>query len=141
MQQETQTAYALAARVCAFLGAATGILTKRGMALTFTAVVLSHAPDWKRGLAWGLVAAIWYVIVWLVCRGRTIRTETSKIGKQQHLPAACPDFVQTQLTSAREEDYEHGGSFEYACLRKPGGNRSGHVESLSTSGHAAETGC
>ncbi|MBV9081594.1 MAG: hypothetical protein JOZ62_02870 [Acidobacteriaceae bacterium] len=92
MHHETEAAYAFAAMVCAFLGAATGILTKRGIALTFTAVVLSHAPDWKRGFAWGLVAAISYVIVWLVCAGRRTRTQASKIGKQQHSPAPCPDF-------------------------------------------------
>jgi hypothetical protein len=87
-----ETAYAIAAIACAFRGATTGILTKRGMALTFSAVVLSHAPDWKRGLAWGLVAAISYVIVWLACRGPKIRTEPSRIGKQQHSLAPCPDF-------------------------------------------------
>jgi type VI protein secretion system component VasK len=91
MHHETDVAYAIAAIVCAFLGAATGILTKRGMALTLTAVVLSHAPDWKRGLAWALVAAIWYAIVWLVCTDRRTRRNESKIGEQQRSPAVCPN--------------------------------------------------
>ena len=92
MHHETEAAYAMAVMVCAFLGATTGILSKRGMALTFTAVVLSHAPDWKRGFAWGLVAAISYVVVWLVCRVRGTPTEASNIAKEQHSPAPCPHF-------------------------------------------------
>jgi hypothetical protein len=103
MHRETEVAYAIATIVCAFLGAATGILTKRGMALTLTAVVLSHAPDWKRGLAWGLVAAIWYGIVWLVCTDRRTRTEESKINEQQRSPAVCPN------TSADAIDINIGG--------------------------------
>jgi hypothetical protein len=62
MHQEADTAYAIVAVVCAFLGAATGIFTKRGMALTLAAVVLSRAPDWQRGLTWAVVAAIWYAM-------------------------------------------------------------------------------
>jgi type VI protein secretion system component VasK len=91
MHNETEAAYAIAAIVCAFVGAAAGVLTRRGMTLTLTAVVLAYAPDWKRGLAWALVAAIWYVIVWLVCTDRRTRREESKIGEQQRSPAVCPD--------------------------------------------------
>jgi len=96
MDREADTAYAIAAVVCAFLGAAAGILTKRGMALTFAAVMLSRAPDWKCGLAWAVVAAIWYAIVSLVCRGRRAHITGSKTARQQDSMKACPD--QAQLT-------------------------------------------
>jgi hypothetical protein len=91
MYDEAEAAYVIAAIVCAFLGAATGILARRGMALTLTAVVLACAPDWKRGLGWALVAALWYVIVWLVSMDRRTRRENSNIGEQQRSPAVCTD--------------------------------------------------
>lgn len=103
MHDEAEAAYALAAIVCAFLGAATGILTRRGMALTLTAVVLAYVPDWKRGLAWALVAAIWYAIVWLVCTDRRTRSEKGSTGEQQRSPAVCPN------TGADAVDVSTGG--------------------------------
>jgi hypothetical protein len=122
MHDEAEAAYAITAIVCAFLGAATGILTKRGMALTLTAVVLSYAPDWTRGLAGALVGGIWYVIVWLPCRDRRTRREERKVGKQQRSPAPAQMPAEVQLTSVGEEDYEHGCCFEHTCFRNQGSN-------------------
>ena len=93
-------AFLIAAVLCALFGAALGILTRPGIALSLAAVILSRAPNWRSGFAWAVIAGLCYVLMihllagagaFDVTRARNGERMWSEVKEQDHECDGCLD--------------------------------------------------